>query len=245
MTDTDLRAEFTEQGFALRSGVFAFDEIAWVRDEARIVALRRGQAGHARSNESWAYEAPDGTLYGQHLGESVFRKLATHPRLLATARELLGSDVYIHQSRLIPRLGESPADVLWRRDFAVWSRVDRMATPNAVTAAILLGDSAPSSPVLYVTPGSHRETDAELAGGGPALPIAAGLGSVFFYDANLAYAFNQPGDRRSPALYLVSYNAVGNRTATARDAIYAAHDAQPPRPEADDCMWPIPWCAAG
>jgi ectoine hydroxylase len=245
MTDSVLRAQYADQGFVLRPGVFAFDEIAWVRDEARIVALRRGQAGHAPGDESWAYEAPEGTLYGQHVGESVFRKLAAHPRLLATARELLGGDVYIHQSRLIPRLGESPADVLWRRDFATWSRADRMATPNAVTAAILLGDSAPSSPVLYVTPGSHRETDAELAGGGPAVPVAAALGSVFFYDANLAYALNQPGDRRSPALYLVSYNAVGNRIATMRDAIYAAHDVQPPRAEADDCMWPIPWCAAG
>src|SRR4051794_30581670 len=115
MTETDLRAPLQDQGYALRPSVFAFDEIAWVRDEARIVALRRGQAGHAPAGENWAYEAPEGTLYGQHLGESVFRKLAAHPRILTTARELLGGQVYIHQSRLIPRLGESPADVLWRR----------------------------------------------------------------------------------------------------------------------------------
>ncbi len=234
-------AGFPDQGFALVPSAFAFDEIAWVRDEARVVALRRSKAGQARGTEPWAYEAPEGTVYGTHLAEAAFRKLASHPRLVTAARQLLGEDVYIHQSRLVPRFADRPSDVLWRRDFATWSVIDGMAAPRAVTAAVVLGDGT-EAPVLHVAPGSHRRP----AAAEPPLVLSAPLGSVLFYHGDLAYAFNQPGDGRSPSLYLVTYNALGNRIAGGgRDALYAAREAASIQVEPDDCLWPTPWFAAG
>ncbi len=239
-----LHAPFAEQGFVVRPHLFAFDEIAWVRDEARVVALRRGQAGRAPADAAWAGEAPAGTIYGAHLRESTFRKLASHPRLIAVARDLLGDDVYIHQSRLVTRLAEVPTDIAWRKDFATWAEADGMEAPRALTAVIVLGEAAPQSPILHVTPGSHGLAD--TSGGGAAVAITEPLGSVIFYRADLAYAFNQRPDRRSPPLFLVSYNAVGNLPRRfGRDEIYAARRATPPVVEADDCMWPASWCAAG
>jgi len=235
---------FEEQGFIVRPRLFAFDEIAWVRDEARIVALRRGQAGRAPAGQAWTAEAPAGTVYGAHLNEATFRKLAAHPRLIAVARDLLGEDVYVHQSRLISRFEEASTDIAWRRDFATWSATDGMATPRAVTAAIVLGESGPQTPIMYVAPGSHGGKD--ISGGGAAVAVAAPFGSVVFYRADLAYAFNQFADRRSSPLFLVSYSAASNLPVRfARDEIYAARRAAAPIVEADDCMWPASWCAAG
>src|SRR5271170_7997109 len=138
MPSTQGDFQISEHGFVVLPRAFAFDEIAWVRDEARVVALRRRPRGRVAGDEPWADEAPDGTIYGAHLSEPAFRKLAAHPRILDAARQLLGDDVYIHQSRLVPRLAESPSDVSWRRDFATWSAVDSMPTPRALTAAIVL-----------------------------------------------------------------------------------------------------------
>lgn len=241
-------AAYHGRGFLLLPGVFSFEEIGWVRDEARVVALRRGQPGRVKGTEPWAYEAPEGTIYGAHLGEATFRKLTGHPRLVGAALQLLADDLYIHQSRLVPRFAEFPADVLWRRDFQTWRTIDGVAAPQGLTAAVVLGDAGARSPLLHVAAGSHRTLSAE--GTSPvetaAVAVEAPVGSVVFYHADLAYAFNQPGDRRSPPLFLVSYNAVANRAPqAARPAIYAAPTAEPPAIEADDCMWPSAWCAAG
>jgi len=241
MLTPDVLAAFHDRGFLVQPQAFVFDEIAWVRDEARVVALRRGQAGRARGTDPFAAEAPEGTVYGAHLTDPAFRKLSAHPRIVGVAQEILGEDVYVHQSRLVPRLSESPADVAWRRDFATWSTVDGMPAPRAVTAAVVLGDAGPSEPVLHVAAGSHR-------GGGDSrsLGVWAPLGSVIFYHGDLEYALNRQGDRRSPALYLVSYNAVSNPPVRARrDELFATRHGAPIVVEADDCMWPTAWCAAG
>ena len=237
---------YREQGFVLVPSVFSFEEIAWVRDEAHVVALRRGQPGRVKGTEPWAYEAPEGTVYGAHVGEATFRKLAGHPRLVEAARRLLGEDLYVHQSRLVPRFAEFPRDVLWRRDFQTWRQIDGLATSSALSAAVVLGDAGARSPILHVAPGSHRPNTANDGTASDAAAITAPFGSVLFFDADLGYAFNQPGDRRSPPLFLVSYNAIANRPQRPqRPAIYAAPTAAAPEVQADDCMWPSAWCAAG
>lgn len=242
MLTPDVLAAFRERGFVTQPRLFAFEEIGWVRDEARVVSLRRGETGRTREDDPWAGEAPAGTIYGAHRGEAAFRKLAAHPRIVAAARDLMGDDVYVHQSRLVPRFAEPPADALWRRDFDAWSRVDGMPAPRALTAAIVLGDAGAQEPVLHVLAGSHR---APRRGDQP-LALAGPVGSVVFYHADLVYAFNRPGDRRSPPLCLVSYNAISNPPARARrDEAFASRPAGPVVVEADDCMWPTAWCAAG
>lgn len=244
MLTPDVLAAFEERGFVIQPRVFVFDEIAWVRDEARVVALRRGQAGRAREGDAWASEAPPGTIYGAHLGEAAFGKLARHPRIVQVARDLLGEDVYLHQSRLITRVADALADFAWRRDFSTWSEADGLPTPRTVTAAIVLGQAAPQEPALHVVPGSHRRADEPGQAG--SVSLAAPLGSVVFYGANLAYAFHRPSDRRSSLLYLVSYNAVSNApTRARRGEAFATRRAVPIAEEADDCMWPAAWCAAG
>lgn len=239
-------AAYQDQGFLVQPQTFVFDEIAWVRDEARVVALRRGQAGRAQPGDAWAAEAPEGTIYGAHLSEPAFRKLAAHPRLIGVARELLGEDVYVHQSRLISRFAEAGTDVAWRRDFASWSAVDGIKAPRQVTAAIVLGETDPSEPVLHVGSGSHRTGELNVPDdGGGSLGVWAPVGSVVFTHGNLAYSLSRRSDRRPP-LFLVSYNALSNPPARARrDEAFAATHAAPIAVEADDCMWPTAWCAAG
>jgi hypothetical protein len=244
MLSSDALSAYHDRGFLVQPQAFAFDEIAWVRDESRVVALRGSRAGRTQSTDPWVSEAPAGTIYGAHLSEPAFRKLAAHPRIVGIARELLGEDVYIHQSRLVSRFAEVGADVAWRRDFSTWSAVDGLAAPRAVTAAVVLGEGDASEPVLQVGSGSQRPNAPDDGGG--SLGVWAPVGSVVFYHGDLAYALSRRADRRSPPLYLVSYGAISNPpTRLRRDEVFAAGRAVPITVEADDCMWPTAWCAAG
>jgi hypothetical protein len=238
MLTADQIHRYRDDGFLPLPGLFAFDEVAWLRDEAQSLVLRRsrGEAGQA-----WVEEAPDGTIYGAHLDESPFAKLAAHPRILGAVRQLLDEPVYIHQTRLLPWRANGPGDVLWRRDFATWSALDGLPAGRALTAAVLLDDEA-YGPALQMVPGSHRSASR----GAPRLAgVGGGLGTVVLYDANVTYGFGRAGERPYSRLYLISFNAVANAPAAPRGEPYAASVAEPPYAEADDCLWPAPWCAAG
>lgn len=225
---------FREDGYLVLPALFAFDEIAWVRDEAQAVALRQVP------RDPWPEEAPEGAIYGAHRAEPVFRRLAAHPRLIRAARELLDTAPYIHQTRLLPWRSAASTEARFRRDAQAWSSLDGLMEPRAVTAAVVLEDSAYGSP-LSVVPGSHRDPAASTP-----LSLEAGLGTVVLFDANLSYALGRAGDRPYPRLYLVSFNAATNALATTpRGAPYAAAGAEALIEEADDCLWPTPWCAAG
>lgn len=238
MLTADQIRRYQDDGFLPLPGLFAFDEVAWLRDEAQGLALRRSRSEAGRS---WVEEAPEGTIYGAHLDEGPFQTLAAHPRIAGAAGQLLGEPAYIHQTRLLPWRANGPADVLWRRDFATWGALDGLSAPRALTAAVLLDDEA-YGPALQVVPNSHRGT----VRGAPRLAgVGGGLGTVVLYDANLTYAFGRAGDRAYARLYLISFNAVTNVPTAPRGEPYAAGQVLPPRAVADDSLWPTPWCAAG
>lgn len=224
---------FREDGYLVLPSLFAFDEIAWVRDEMQAVALRQVP------REPWPTEAPEGTIYGAHRSEAVFRRLAAHPRLARAARDLLDTAPYILQTRLLPWRSAASTEAQSRRDAQAWATLDGLNEPKAVTAAVVIEDSAYGSP-FSVVPGSH------LGETRPPVALEAGLGSVILYDANLSYALGRAGDRPYPRLYLVSFNAVTNALATKpRGTPFMGAGTEPLIEEADDCLWPTPWCAAG
>lgn len=238
MLGADQIRRYRDDGFLPLPGLFAFDEVAWLRDEAQSLALRRSRDN---SGQSWVEEAPEGTIYGAHLGQSAFAKLARHPRIVGVVRELLAKPAYIHQTRLLPWRAGGPVDALWRCDFATWSALDGLSSPYALTAAVLLDDEG-YGPALHVAPGSHRAE----GGGAPRLAgVGGGLGTVVLYDANLTYGFCRAGERPYSRLYLISFNAIANAPAAPRGEPYAATEIGPVREESDDCLWPAPWCAAG
>jgi len=230
--------QYREQGFLALPGLFAFEEIAWLRDEAQAVALRSTARG------SWLDEAPEGAIYGADRSETVFGRLARHPRILSTARSLLNDDLYIHQSRLLTWRAPGRAEGRLARDFSSWAALDGMKAPQAVTAAVLLEDAA-YEPALSVVSGSHRLEGLSRGGSQRLVPVAGGIGSVVFFDANLAYVLGPAGDRPHHRLFLISFNRSGNLPLHPRAEPYAAGEVHIPVLEADDCLWPAPWCAAG
>ncbi len=237
-------SRFRSDGFLLCPGVFAFDEIAWLRHETDILARRWSATHSVSADAAWAGESPAGTLYGLHRVDASLGRLAHHPRLVEMARQILGGAVQVYQSRLVHRQMTLDETAAWRRDFATWSAVDGMKRPRALTIAVVLGDVGPQGIELNMARGSQRTPHA--VDSAATQTIAATTGDVLVYDANLAYALAGAPNRRGAAIVFIAYNLLGNEAACeGRDAIFADGSAPAAITESDDCLWPSALCAAG
>lgn len=72
------------------------------------------------------------------------------------AQEILGSDVYIHQSRLNYKPGFQGGAFYWHSDFETWHAEDGMPAPRAVSASISLTRNEAYNGPLMISPGSQK-----------------------------------------------------------------------------------------
>jgi ectoine hydroxylase len=88
--------------------------------------------------------------------ERDLRRPRRGPRLVDIAEQILGSQVYIHQSRvnLKPALHRQP--FFWHSDFETWHVEDGMPRMRAVSASVALTDNTEFNGPLMLVPGSHR-----------------------------------------------------------------------------------------
>ncbi|MEQ9379429.1 MAG: ectoine hydroxylase [Pirellulales bacterium] len=96
------------------------------------------------------------SLFRLHRTCDTFRDVAQDPRLVDIARQLLGSDVYVHQSRLNFKPAFDGKEFFWHSDFETWHIEDGMPRMRAVSVSISLTDSNEFNGPLMVVPGSHN-----------------------------------------------------------------------------------------
>ncbi|MBS9402440.1 ectoine hydroxylase [Halomonas sp. TRM85114] len=96
------------------------------------------------------------TIFGIHDVSERFSKLTRDPRLLAIVKQLLGSDVYIHQSRINYKPGFKGKGFEWHSDFETWHSEDGMPRMRALSCSIVLTDNGEFNGPLMLIPGSHR-----------------------------------------------------------------------------------------
>lgn len=86
----------------------------------------------------------------------LFARFARDPRMLDIARQIVGSEVYLHQSRINVKPPLDGKSFSWHSDFETWHVEDGMPRPRAVTGWIMLTENTPENGPLFVVPGSHR-----------------------------------------------------------------------------------------
>ncbi|MFJ4658334.1 ectoine hydroxylase [Nocardia sp. NPDC088792] len=96
------------------------------------------------------------SIFEVHKLSSAIAELVRQPRIVDLARQLLGSEVYIHQSRVNYMPGFTGAGFYWHSDFETWHAEDGMPAPRAVSLSIALTDNYTHNGSLMVMPGSHR-----------------------------------------------------------------------------------------
>ncbi|GAA5145169.1 ectoine hydroxylase [Microbacterium pseudoresistens] len=86
----------------------------------------------------------------------VIDALSRSPKVLDRARQILGSEVYLHQTRINYMPSFTGTGFYWHSDFETWHAEDGMPIPRAVSLSIALTDNYPFNGGLMVMPGSHR-----------------------------------------------------------------------------------------
>jgi ectoine hydroxylase len=96
------------------------------------------------------------SIFAVHRSSEVLRQLCGHPRLVAMARQLLGSEVYIHQSRINYKNGFRGKEFFWHSDFETWHTEDGVPNMRMVSCSISLTPNTEHNGPLMLMPGSHH-----------------------------------------------------------------------------------------
>lgn len=124
-----------------------------IRDEANHLKTR--MAGREE-----LYTEPDSgelrTIFKPHAHSDTIARIARDPRILEPVKQILGSEVYITQSRINRKPAFKGRSFAWHSDFETWHVEDGMRHMRAVTAWIMLTDNHEYNGPLYVIPGSHQ-----------------------------------------------------------------------------------------
>jgi len=192
------------------------------------------------------------SLFRLHRTNERFRAVAQDPRLVDVARQLLGSDVYVHQSRINFKPAFDGKEFFWHSDFETWHVEDGMPRMRAVSVSISLTDNNEFNGPLMVVPESHqtyvrcvgatpenhfeqslkkqeygvpsREAMCELVERGGITAPKGRPGSALFFDCNLMHgSVGNLSPHPRTNLFLV-YNSVDN-------AVVEPFGDRPPRPE--------------
>ena len=96
------------------------------------------------------------SIFAVHRSSDVLRGLCGHPRLVAMARQLLGGEVYIHQSRINYKSGFRGKEFFWHSDFETWHVEDGVPAMRTVSCSISLTPNTEHNGPLMLMPGSHH-----------------------------------------------------------------------------------------
>lgn len=142
-------------GFASVDEIITLDEV----DEYRTELDRLSADTRVRADERTVAEAgfdDPRCIFEIHQISEVFAKLVRDPRVVGPARQLLGSEVYVHQARADLKPGFEGPGFYWRSDFETWHAEDGMPAPRAVSVSVALTPNYPTNGCLMIMPGSHR-----------------------------------------------------------------------------------------
>lgn len=96
------------------------------------------------------------SLFRIHRTNELFRAACRNPRIAGIARQILGSEVYIHQSRINFKPAFCGKEFFWHSDFETWHVEDGMPRMRAVSVSISLTENNEFNGPLMLVGGSHK-----------------------------------------------------------------------------------------
>ncbi|MDW7746982.1 ectoine hydroxylase [Halomonas sp.] len=149
-------SRYERDGFLWFDGFFSRDRIEPFFEELKAMANDES----LMRSEQVIQDPASGAIrsvFGMHQLSEHFDRLTRDPRILGMVRQLLGSEVYIHQSRINDKYGFQGSGFDWHSDFETWHAEDGMPRMRAVSASLMLTDNSEFNGPLMLIPGSHRQ----------------------------------------------------------------------------------------
>ncbi|ATH76613.1 ectoine hydroxylase [Vreelandella venusta] len=147
--------EFERKGYLFIPDLIHGDELDALRDE--IESLMSNDAYREREFSITEPESQEiRSLFAVHHLSSRLGALASDERLAGAARQIIGDDPYVHQSRINYKPGFAGKGFNWHSDFETWHAEDGMPNMHAVSASLILTDNHEFNGPLMLIPGSHK-----------------------------------------------------------------------------------------
>ncbi|MDX3896097.1 ectoine hydroxylase [Pusillimonas sp.] len=154
--DAEQIASYNRDGFIMLQDIFSDDEVEALLDEVKRMSV---DADITSLKE--AIREPGGdavrSIFRVHELSDRIAALARDPRLIHVARQILGSEVYMHQSRANMKPGFKGKEFYWHSDFETWHVEDGMPNMRALSCSVLLTDNNECNGPLMLIPGSHMQ----------------------------------------------------------------------------------------
>jgi ectoine hydroxylase len=243
---------FQHDGFLVRERLLEDETVDALHDEVERMAADPELASSDRVIGEPGGDAVR-SIFEVHRLSPLIERLVADSRLATAARQVLGSDVYVHQSRVNRKPGFVGQGFSWHSDFETWHAEDGMPAPRAVSIAIALTPNLVHNGSLMIIPGSHRTfvptvgttpedhyrsslrdqeigvpDDASLAAlveaGGGVTVVTGEPGSAVLFDCNAMHGSSNNITPYPRTNLFVVYNSVDN-------ALMEPFAAPAPRPE--------------
>ncbi|MEU1019894.1 ectoine hydroxylase [Streptomyces sp. NPDC005900] len=148
-------AGFERDGFLAIDQLITSDEVATYHAELERLMHDPAMRADERSIvEPRSQEIR--SIFEVHKISELFGKLAADPRVVGRARQILGSDVYVHQSRINVKPGFGASGFYWHSDFETWHAEDGLPNMRTVSVSIALTKNHDTNGGLMIMPGSHK-----------------------------------------------------------------------------------------
>jgi ectoine hydroxylase len=148
-------ADYDRRGYTQIDSLVSGEEVQAYRAELERLSADPG----LREDDRVVVDPESGgvqSVYAVHELSDVFAELVNDPRLVGRARQILGSDVYVHQSRVNHKPGFGGGSFFWHSNFETWHAEDGMPRMRAVSFSVALTENHPHNGALMAIPGSHR-----------------------------------------------------------------------------------------
>ena len=150
----DLQA-LDRDGFLAIDQLIGPDEVAVYQRELDRLATDPAIRGDARCVVERSSNEVRSIFEVHRISEAIAR-IAADERVVGRARQILGSDVYVHQSRINVKPGFGASGFYWHSDFETWHAEDGLPNMRTISVSIALTENYDTNGGLMIMPGSHR-----------------------------------------------------------------------------------------
>lgn len=140
---TSVKTDFLTHGYVVSKGLFSVEEVRNFQQEIKRVLEVNRQRGSSQDVDR------DGVFVGLAKNSTVFKQEASHKKLVAILREVIGENIVFLSDKVVIKNGKIAFSSPWHQDWPYWKG------SHKYSVWIALDDTTVNNGCLKVIPGSH------------------------------------------------------------------------------------------
>lgn len=142
---------YQQQGYLVVESYFSRAELEILQAELSLIFAERSE------RTVWEKSGAVRSVFASHVNNGLFGSYIRLPRLVEPAKQILGSDVYIHQFKINAKIALEGEQWEWHQDFLYWHKEDSMPEPRVLTAVLFVEEVNDFNGPMLIIPGSHLD----------------------------------------------------------------------------------------